>query len=665
MRIHFDIETRSFIDLRKTGVYVYARHPSTDVLLARFACEDGEPLEWRLGQPCPDEIRQWVAEGATFVAHNFHFERTLWREVLTGRYGWPEPILEQWDCTMSRARAAGLPGSLDGASRALGAPFTKDAAGQRLMLQMCKPRRVNLDGSIVWWEDEDRMARLSEYCAQDVRVERWLDKRLPPLSGQEYLVWLADARMNDLGVPLDIPFCEAANEVAAATRLALDDEMAELTGGAVPKATNVKALVQWLLTRGIEIAGPEQEEPDVEDEDEEGALPELRRRDVERLLRTVPAGVERRALEIRLEAAKSSTKKVDAMLARAGDDGRVRGMLSFHGAGTGRWSAAGSGIQLQNLPRASVKDWAAAREALDLGHGAVEAIYGPPLDLISRMLRGALCAPEGRQLINADLASVEARGVAWLAGQDDLVARFDQGADVYCDMASEIYGRPVTKANEDERWLGKGVILGCGYGMGWRRFAATCALQGRPIEDSLAEKAVTSYRDTYGRIPALWRKIEQRAKDAVRRDGQIVELDSTGRISFRTWKGWLLMRLPSGRKIFYRNPRLIDDPERGEVLAYDGVNSLTKKWGEQRTHGPRLTENAVQGLCRDIIAEAMLRLSMFGYPPILTVHDEIIAETPEGVGSVEEFVRLLTQRPDWAADFPIAAEGKLGRRYSK
>lgn len=664
MTLYLDIETRSACDLRKTGVYIYAQDPTTDVILARFAVDDGELLEWRAGEMVPGPIIAAVANGERIVAHNVGFERILWREVLSPRCGWPEPALEQWDCTMARARAAGLPGSLDGASKALGAPFEKDLRGQRLMLQMCKPRRVEADGSIVWWDDDDRMQRLSDYCADDVRVERWLDRKLPKLSADEREIWLADQRLNDTGVPIDVEFCKAAAVVATAARKELDKRMRAVTGGVVSTATNVKALVEWLLSRGVEIEEPKDDEDEEDGDGDE--LPELRRRDVERLLRGPVKGHEREALQIRLEAGKTSTKKIDAMLARAGSDGRVRGMLTYHGAATGRWSAAGSGIQLQNLPRANVKNWDVAREALDGGVDLVELAYGPPLDLISRMLRGAICAPEGKRLVYADLSQVEARGVAWLAGADELVERFASGSDVYCDMASEIFGRGIMKKDEEERWLGKGVILGCGYGMGWKRFRDTCALQGRVIPDELAERAVRSYRTTYDRIPALWRTIEARAKEALRRPDQVVELDSTGRIKFRYRNKWLMMRLPSGRCIYYREPAIERDEDGDEQLTYLGVNSFTKKWGRQRTHGPRLTENAVQGLCRDIIAEALLRVGTRGYKPILTVHDEIICEAPEGHGSKAEIEALVSQAPAWAEGFPIAAEGKEPqRRYAK
>jgi DNA polymerase len=313
-----------------------------------------------------------------------------------------------------------------------------------------------------------------------------------------------------------------------------------------------------------------------------------------------------------------------------------------------------------------MRDWDAAREALDAGAEVVDMAYGPPLDVISRMLRGAIYAPEGKELAFADLAQIEARGVAWIAGQDDLVELFATGSDVYCAMATDIFGRPITKKDEQERWLGKSIVLGCGYQMSWRRFIAQCAANGVAIESDLAERAVWTYRTRFDRIPTLWRTMEYCAIEAVRKPGAVIFLDSTERIAFQCAGGWLRMRLPSGRSIKYRNPSIERDIETGrDKLTYWGVNSFTKKWGQQTTYGGRLTENAVQGFCRDIVAEAMLRLEDHGYDPLLLVHDEIISECDAGAGDIAQYIDLITRRPSWATDFPIAAEGKIRRRYAK
>lgn len=686
--VYLDIETRSTVDLRKTGVYIYAEDPSTDVLLACWVLNrDARINTWFRGEPVPAELHDAIRSGARVVAHNFTFERILHRHVLGPRYGWPEIPMRQWDCTMARARAAGLQGSLDGALKGMEAKFGKDAAGYRLMLQMCKPRRIENDGTVVWWEDEERMQRLAAYCAGDVVGERWLDLRLPQLSPFEREVWLATERLNDRGVPLDTDFLDAAIAVSEETSKALDKAMARETGGAVPKATNVTRLRDWILSKGVRIAPPkiETEGGEVEDAvDDSGEgeddVPELRRGDVERLLAqdreaqqelreegTLPDDV-REALEIRLEAGKSSVKKVQAMLRRVQPDRRVRGMLSYYGAATGRWSAAGSGIQLQNLPRDGVKNWRHCRELLGLGSEAVEAFEGPPLGMLSRMLRGALLAPDGETFHFADLSSVEARGVAWMAGQDDLVEAFRSGAPMYERMAARVFGMTeaeVIALGKDSyhRFIGKGLVLGAGYSMGGPKFAATCARAGRVVGLELAKQAIATYRETFPLIPRFWYKLDDAAIDCVKEGKPKVYRG----VSFHLFKRWLVMTLPSGSEIFYRNPRINKEANYGtrDQLAYDGTDSKTKRWGEQWTYGGRLTENAVQRICRDLIAHSLLKTEEAGYEPVLLVHDETLTLKKAGTGSHEELVRIMTELPAWAKGFPLAAEGKTARRYSK
>jgi DNA polymerase len=699
--LHLDIETRSTVDLRKTGVYVYAEDPATDVILACWALNDGPVHTWLARQAPPielfDALRCAAGGEVAVVAHNAAFERTLHRHVLARRYGWPELPLEAWDCTMARGRAMGLPGSLDGALGAMGAPFTKDRQGHSLMLRMCKPRRIENDGTVVWWEDADRIERLAAYCAVDVQGERWLDKRILPLSPEERRVWLADQRLNDRGVPIDVDFCRAAIEVSNQTRDLLDKEMRAVTGGAVPKASNVARLRDWLISKNVQIQPPQPEKiptraevfdqgqarwgsydgllrddyAQYESEDDgEDETPELRRNDVERLLREALDGSPvKRALEIRLEAGKSSVKKIDAMLRRVQPDGRVRGMLTYWGAGPGRWSAAGSGIQLQNLPRDGVKNWDRARRLLDDGPETVDLLEGPPLDVLSRMLRGAILAPEGDDLIFADLASVEARGVAWLAGQDDLVDAFASGAKIYEEMGATIFDMHVSAVLKDsfERWVGKGVILGSGYQMGAPKFVATCAKSGRVVPLALGERAISSYRTRFPRIPALWYGMQDAAIAAVRNPDSVqVVPEAMGRVSFAMFKKWLQMTLPSGRKISYRNPSIEYDERFGrDALVYMGLDSKTKQWGKQRTYGGRLTENAVQGMCRDLIAHRLDDLEQAGYAPILLVHDETITEQPAERGSREEMIEIMTRLPAWAEGFPLAADGHRARRYRK
>lgn len=661
--LFWDSETRSLADIRKVGVYRYAEHPSTAHILSRFRLDDARQVEVRFGDPLPIEIRDALLDmNVRIVAHNATFERLLLRNVLAPRHGWPDVSrdLARWHCTMARARASGLPGSLEGALAGLGLPVQKDKEGHSLMLRMCRPRRLEADGTPVWWEDEPRLARLAEYCGVDVDGTRVLDRRLPPLAEGEHEIWAATEEINDRGVRFDLAFVEAARRVAEEARKDLDRKMHAVTAGAVRAASNVGALKEWLLKQGVEIAPPAEDD----DEEDDDAEPELRRADVVRLLHTSPAGAVRDALTIRLEAAKSSVKKLDSIAARSDARGYVQGLLGYHGASTGRYTATG-GVQIQNFPRETVDHWGAARETLGLGAATVDALYGPPLDVVSKMLRGSIMPSEGCELISADYAAVELRGVAWLAGQDDLVEDLRKGAKIYEQMAAKVFGRKPEEIGKDsrERWVGKQVVLGSGYQMGATKFEAMCAALGRPVESDLAKKAIGTYRGAYPQISGLWVAMEGAARAAVLAEGKRITT-ADGRIAFRRDGDMLRMRLPSGRYLYYRKPGVERDEEHGrEGVAYWGVDSRTRRWSKIRMFGGRWAENAVQALCRDLMILGMQRLRAAGYAIITTVHDEIVVEKPIGQGDVDEVVRLMCGLPDWAAGFPLSAEGWKGDRY--
>jgi DNA polymerase len=663
--IYWDSETRSLADIRKVGVYRYAEHPSTAHILSRFRLDDARQVEVRFGDPLPIEIRDALEDPAVrIVAHNATFERLLLRNVLAPRHGWPDVSrdLTRWHCTMARARASGLPGSLEGALSGLGLPVQKDKEGHSLMLRMCRPRRLEADGTPVWWEDEPRLARLAEYCGVDVDGTRVLDRRLPPLAEGEHQIWAATEEINDRGVRFDLGFVAAGRRVAEDARKDLDRKMHAVTFGAVRAASNVGALKEWLLKQGVEIAPPAEE--DTAEGEDDDAEPELRRADVARLLGSSAPGAVRDALTIRLEAAKSSVKKLDSIAARSDARGYVQGLLGYHGASTGRYTATG-GVQIQNFPRETVDDWDAARGALDLGAPTVDALYGPPLDVVSKMLRGSIMPSRGCELISADYAAVELRGVAWLAGQDDLVEDLRKGAKIYEQMAAKVFGRKPDEIGKEsrERWVGKQVVLGSGYQMGATKFEAMCAALGRPVESDLAKKAIATYRGAYPKISGLWAAMEGAARAAVLAEGKRVTVGD-GRIAFRRDGDMLRMRLPSGRYLYYRRPEVERDEEHNrEGVSYWGVDSRTRRWSKIRMFGGRWTENAVQALCRDLMILGMQRLRATGYTIITTVHDEIVVEKPIGQGDVDEVVRLMCELPDWAAGFPLSAEGWKGERY--
>ncbi|SFJ68674.1 hypothetical protein [Methylobacterium brachiatum] len=333
--VHVDFETRSACDLRKAGVHVYAEHPTTDVLCLAYAV-DAEPVKVLTRDDCGSaETRKFlfraIQSGATFVAHNAAFELAIWNRMMAPRFGWPRLPVEQTRCTMTMAYALGLPGSLENAAAAVGLVDQKDMDGRKVMMQLARPRRIEPDGRPVWWEEPGKLERLYRYCAQDVEAERALQSRLLPLSLAEQELWTIDQRINDRGIRVDLAAIESAILVVEETKQRLEQQMAITTGGWVSGCSKVKELGDWIAMRGVKTEG-------------------VAKADVVDLLARpdLPADV-RRALELRRDAAKSSTAKLKAMRAAASDDGRIRGTLQFHGANTGRW--AGRRVQTHNLPR--------------------------------------------------------------------------------------------------------------------------------------------------------------------------------------------------------------------------------------------------------------------------------------------------------------------------
>jgi DNA polymerase len=634
-----------------------------------------EPWEWRPGRDLlPKYLKHLEDPTREVVAHNAQFERLLIEGVLHPRHGWPLVAIDRWICTMARARAQALPASLDGASFALGLPFRKDMVGHRLMLQMCKPNPKAKPGASIWFDDEERMNRLSAYCRDDVVVERQVQRSTAALPPPELDVWDLTESMNDRGVRFDLGFVEAASIVAEETVALLNHDMNLLTVGAVKTASNIGALKQWLMKRGVDLAPPP--DPTVnqgelledleEVEPEEEVIPDLRRRDVLRLIADPRVGLlEKSVLRCRLEAGKISVKKLAAISDRSSADGRVRGLLGYHGASTGRYIS--QGLQVQNFPRDVVADWEGHRALLDHGAAMVDAIAGPPLDVVSKMLRGAIIPAEGHEICTGDFSSVEAVGVAWLAGQTDLVEAFRQKRKIYEEMGARVYGIDPTTIKKDStsRHVGKTLILGCGYQMGWYKFRETCIAQvGTILAPEEAERAVNVYRGTYKQIPRLWEDMNQAAIDAVRHPGQSTAICG-GRIRFRMDRKWLRMRLPSGRYIWYSQPLIETGRFGNDCVSYMAVNSLNKKWERQQTYGGRLTENAVQGLCRDLLVHAALRLEQEGYRPLTLIHDEVVCEPPVGFGDVDSMCAIMSELPDWAEGFPLRAEGSRGPRYMK
>jgi DNA polymerase len=611
--------------------------------------DDEEPRLWTPDLPFPTDLALAVLEGAEFRGWNaLGFERIVWREALGKRRDLPTPDLEQWQDTMVEAGAMGLPRGLGDAARVVGVSEQKDDPGHLFVLRMAKPRSRR-GNTVAWWDVPERLQRLYAYCQQDVRTERALARVVRRLTPGERANQLMDARMNDRGVCIDAPLVRDLRVIADEGLRRAGERLYVVTDGRVDAVTKVADLAAWVQERGVPCDG-------------------VRKAVVRDLLAgDVPVDV-RAALEQRQEAGKASVGKLRAALDARSADGRARGLLQFFGADTGRWSARR--VQPQNFPRGEVNyapylTFIRARDydGLDL--------LAPPLMVVAATLRGMFVAAPGHRLVVGDYAQIEARVLAWCAGQDDLTALFRAGQSPYPPMGEAIYGLTpgtITSKSDPRYKMGKDTVLGCGYGMGAEKFRAQIIeKEGHDVGEELAERSVHTYREMMPAVVKLWHDVGAAAMAAVQTPGS-VQRHRGGAFTFRG--GYLYLLLPSGRPLCYARPQI--RPRRtpwGELrdaVVVQGRDPQTKRWVTYPVYGGLLVENIVQALARDIMADGMRRLEMAGYPPVLTVHDEIVAEVPDGHGNVDEFIHLATDEvPAWAAGCPVDLEAWEGERYRK
>lgn len=649
-----DFETRSTVDLKKSGVYPYAMHPSTDVWLARYAFDDGPVQRWNRGEPMPADLVAHILRGGKIRAWNAAFERIVMFYVLCQRQGWPVPRLEQFWCTAAQAAAMSLPRSLDQCALALNLPIRKDKEGYSLMLRMARPRKIEADGTIIWWDEPEKIERLGRYCDDDVRVERMIAGRLRQLPDAERAVYLLDQQINDRGVLLDLELIDRAQDVAERSVKRLNEKLRQATGGKVGSANKAAAITTWLREQGVEAEGVSK-----------AAVAEL-------LAQDDLASHARDVLEIRKEAAKASTAKLKAMNSAVCDDARVRGLLLYHGAGTGRW--AGKLVQPQNFPRGTIENPELAIPLLMDGDlDLLEILFGAPLDVVSSNLRSCLTAGEGNDLIACDFSNIEGRVTAWLAGEKwklDAFRAYDAGTgpDLYKLAYSKSFNIPVKEVTKQQRQVGKVEELALGFGGGVGAFQTMAKNLNVKMSDEEADEIKVGWRAAHPRTEALWYELDEAACRAMRQPGAVVAA-ARGRIRFVFRGGHLWMVLPSGRALCYPHAALEDvETPWGSIregVTYWGVDTYTKKWSKQKTYGGFWCENAVQAIARDLLVAAMFRLEASGYPLVLTVHDEAVTEIAEDFGSVADVEVIMCALPDWAAGLPVTAEGWRGKRYRK
>lgn len=669
--LSIDFETRSTIELKKTGVYKYAQHPSTDIWCMAWAFDDEEPEIWtpdmaewdgdNVYHGLPARVVEHIRNGDMIRAWNAQFERVIWNEIMVRRYNAPEVAPEQWVCTQAEALAMALPRSLAHAAEVLGVQEQKDSQGWNLMMRMTRPRKILEDGTVVWWDDPERLEKLYDYCKQDVRTERSVAKALRRLTATEREIYLLDQRMNDRGIRIDLDLVRAARRIADIGVERANLAILELTVGAVGEVTNHGRLRQWLNEQGIETNSVSK-----------AAVRELLDQDLPPVVRAV--------LEHRADAGRTSLAKLDAMEACACDDGRARGLLQYHGASTGRW--AGQLAQPQNFARPEYDGDPEIFIPLVLAedYDALE-LFRHPVATVVDLLRSCLTAEPGNELIAADYSAIEARVLNWLADQRDMVELFRQydaapkkekpNYDPYRRNAARLYKIPLDQVQKfPHRQTGKFQELGCGYGMGAKKaVSAAKDTYGLTLTHDEAKEIVDNYRETHPMVVSFWHAADAAAIEAVQNPGIPVTFGGLGNLKFVKAGAYLYLILPSGRPLAYAAPRVVEaQTPWGEVkpqVEISAVNSLTKKWGRQRMYGGLWVENIVQAASRDLLAEGMLRAEKAGYIPILSVHDEVVAEVPEGFGSVTDFEKLLTTLPGWAEGCPVAAEGWRGFRYRK
>ena len=635
MVVSIDFETRSAVDLRKTGVYKYASDPSTDIWCMAYKAPWSDDVQvWLPGDEMDAHLEDWIVEGGLLSAWNANFERTIWNEIMVSRYQWPRTSIKQWRCTMAQASAMGLPRALGQAASVLGVEEQKDKAGVALMLRMARPRKVNADGSYTWWNTKDKIDTLVAYCIQDVKTELSVAATLNDMPDSERRLYQLDQRINDRGVKVDLDLIERVSKLANSASENIDAEIKRLTNGQVKAATNAMDLTAWLRGYGLQVKSVDKQTV-------------TRMLGMEKLHPII-----KQVLRLRQDGAKSSTAKYEAMVNAANADNRMRGLLMYHGAATGRWS--GRLVQPQNFPRPQKKQDELDQIIAKLKADEDVSEYGAGTVLASDLLRSMLIAEDGHRLMFADYSAIEARVLAWIAGQTDLVETFRNGGDVYKEMASAIYNVNVENVTDGQRQVGKMAILGCGYGMGGKRFAEQCATMGINVDEDEAKRIVSVYREKNNRIAQYWRDSENEFVEMVKEAGRVRSVE---------------LPLPSGRSLTYHNPRIIQRETpwgaMRDTAQVDTLNSVTRQWVSQIIWGGLLTENVVQATARDLMATAMMALELKGYNVILSVHDEIISEVPDDFGSLEEMIEIMTRVPAWADGCPVNAEGKVGKRYRK
>lgn len=647
-RLHIDIETYSGESLADCGVHRYAEHPDFQILLFAYAFDEAPVTVVDLAQgttlPAP-VLRALTDPTVVKVAHNATFERTCIGRMLGKEL---DPL--QWECTMAQCARCGLPLSLGEAAKALGLEVQKMTEGKKLIKQFCLPHEATLLGGserVLPTDDLKGWQTFKDYCRMDVEVERELDKALAWLepTQDEKALYALDQRINDRGVLVDMQLVDNAVRMDTIYKARLNVEAQQITGLSNPNSAT--QLREWLGGRtGLQ-------------------LDTLRKADLPDIKGSTEDEDVHRVLQIRAEMAKTSNKKYEAMQKTVCRDSRVRGLLQYHGTRTGRW--AGRLVQMQNLPQNHISDLGLARELLRDGDmDAMSLCYGNVPDTLSQLIRTAFVAPDGETFAVCDFSAIEARVLAWLAGEEWVLEVFRGHGKIYEATAAQMYGCSVEEISKTDprRQKGKIAVLALGYQGGT---GALAAMGGERMGLSAEDMAgiVRDWRKANPHIVKCWTNIETAAQRCVTTG---IDQKVYGLVFHRRQEdGTMTIQLPSGRLLCYRSMTTGTNRFGNGSLKYRGVNSTTNQWGWIETYGGKLTENIVQAIARDCLAHTLLALDRNGYPTVFHVHDEVVCEVPkqEGPEALKRIQKIFADVPDWAEGLPLKGAGYVTDYYLK
>ena len=690
LEVHLDFESRSYLSLPVTGAYKYSKHLSTSVNCMAYAIGDGEIKLWYRGDSFPEHLRTAIEAGALVWAHNAQFERNIWDNVQVKRLGWPEIPFENWRCSAAKCRHANHPGGLDAAvERLLPELGGKDETGGKILKTMyapcrtpihkceCLPRctcdcrcncvpicgctttsrktgitapRMTCKCKTVckckcgclcrrqWVEDPVSMALLGEYCRKDVLIERALVEVLPEWPESEIEVWQLNERVNDRGVPLDSELCESAHRVLGKTLTELSTRISGMTAGVITTGNQIQRIKQFVNERGVNT--------DCLDADA-----------VEALLETeLPEDV-RDVLQLRQITAGAAAKKFSAALEVGQVDNRGRGLFMYYGASaTGRF--AGMKLQPHNMKHGADTTGTFRRAVCSESMDVMKLLYEDTIITeLGKNVRAMIRADEGCTLVRCDSSQIECRVLHWLAGNQHMLDTFRRGEDPYIKLAEKAFNKKVNKKDQ-ERQVGKAAVLGLGFGMGATRFKAQVYEQSNPkitLTEKFAKHVVDVYRKDNAPVLKFWANLEAAAYACVTRK----QSTRVGKLSFGMWGEYLIMRLPSGRRLFYYQPRF-EGKGRNARFEFNSPRGVRHEWA-----GGLLCENAVQATARDTLVFYMKQAELRGLDVVFHVHDElaVMVKKERAEWAERTILECFAERLPWMGDLPCATEAKVWEHY--